>query len=182
MRTTTAEDAMAWLFLVIAGLLEVVWAIGLKYTEGFTRLWPSVGTLSAMGASFWLLSMALRTLPVGTGYAVWTGIGVVGASILGMVLFDESRAAVRIAALLMIIGGIVLLRISEGATSSGAGGKAGARGAAAGQTAGARDAQAQEEGGDREARDAAVDDDDRAAEQQPRDAARDGAQRGPAGG
>ena len=105
---------MAWIYLIIAGLLEVVWAIGLKYTEGFTKLWPSVGTLAAMGVSFFLLSTALRSIPVGTGYAVWTGIGAVGAAILGMVLFNEPRTAMRVAGLLMIVGGIVLLRINSG--------------------------------------------------------------------
>ena len=103
---------MAWTYLVVAGLLEVAWAIGLKYTHGFTRLWPSVGTLAAMGVSFYLLSRALHTLPVGTGYAVWTGIGAVGASILGMVLFGEPRDATRIAGICLIVGGIVLLRIN----------------------------------------------------------------------
>lgn len=102
---------MAWAYLVVAGLLEVVWAVGLKYTQGFTRLWPSVGTLLTMGASFYLLSVALRTLPVGTGYAVWTGIGAVGAAVLGMVLFGEPRTAVRLAGIGMIVGGIVLLRV-----------------------------------------------------------------------
>jgi len=105
---------MAWIYLVIAGLLEVVWAIGLKYTEGFTRLWPSVGTLAAMGVSFFLLATALRTIPVGTGYAVWTGIGAVGASILGIVLFNEPRDALRIAGIGMIVGGIVLLKLNSG--------------------------------------------------------------------
>jgi quaternary ammonium compound-resistance protein SugE len=103
---------MAWAILFVAGLLEVVWAIGLKYTHGFTRLWPSVGTLAAMGLSFFLLAHSLRTLPVGTGYAVWTGIGAVGASILGMVLFGEPRDALRIAGICMIVGGIVLLRVN----------------------------------------------------------------------
>jgi quaternary ammonium compound-resistance protein SugE len=101
---------MAWVILVVAGLLEVAWAIGLKYTEGFTRLWPSVATLATMGASFYLLSQALRTIPVGTGYAVWTGIGAVGAAVLGMVFFGEPRAAVRFAGIALIVGGIVLLR------------------------------------------------------------------------
>jgi quaternary ammonium compound-resistance protein SugE len=102
---------MAWVLLVMAGLLEVVWAIGLKYTEGFTRLWPSVATLATMGMSFYLLATALRTIPVGTGYAVWTGIGAVGAAVLGMVFFGEPRAAVRVAGIAMIVGGIVLLRV-----------------------------------------------------------------------
>ena len=98
---------MAWLTLVIAGLLEVGWAIGLKYTEGFTKLWPSVATVGAMVASLWLLSRALRTIPVGTGYAVWTGIGAVGTAILGMALFGESREAARIVCLALIVTGIL---------------------------------------------------------------------------
>jgi quaternary ammonium compound-resistance protein SugE len=105
---------MAWVYLLVAGLLEVVWAIGLKYTEGFTRLWPSVGTLAAMGVSFFLLATALRTIPIGTGYAVWTGIGAVGASILGIVLFNEPRDALRLAGIGMIVGGIVLLKLNSG--------------------------------------------------------------------
>ena len=173
---------MAWVFLVIAGILEVVWAIGLKYTEGFTRLWPSVGTLSAMGASFWLLSLALRTLPVGTGYAVWTGIGVVGASILGMVLFNESRDAVRIVALLMIVGGIVLLRIHEAAQSSPAGGKPGAGGAAGELPAGAVHANAQVHGGEAEPGEGAVEGESRVGEQQAHHRSHDGAEGGSAGG
>ena len=173
---------MAWVFLVIAGLLEVVWAIGLKYTEGFTRLWPSVGTLTVMGASFWLLSVALRTLPVGTGYAGWTGIGVVGATILGMVLFNESRDAVRIVALLMIIGGIVLLRINEAARSSPAGGEAGAGVGVAEEAGVGGDAGVQPGGGHRESRDAAEEHGPRAAEQGAHDAAPDAAQRGSADG
>ncbi|HEX7069643.1 MAG TPA: quaternary ammonium compound efflux SMR transporter SugE [Rhodothermales bacterium] len=102
---------MPWLILFVAGLFEVVWAIGLKYTEGFTRLWPSLGTLAAMGISFFLLSQALKTIPVGTGYAVWTGIGVVGTAILGMILFGESRDVARIVCLLLIVAGIVGLRV-----------------------------------------------------------------------
>lgn len=102
---------MPWIILFIAGLFEIVWAIGLKYTEGFTRLWPSVFTLAAMGVSFYLLSRALKTIPVGTGYAVWTGIGVIGTAILGMVLFDEPRDAIRITCLLLIFAGIIGLRV-----------------------------------------------------------------------
>ncbi len=103
---------MAWAYLFVAGLLEVVWAIGLKYTEGFTRLWPSVGTLAAMGASFYLLATALRTIPVGTGYAVWTGIGAVGASLLGMLILGEPRDAVRLLGIALIVSGIVVLRVA----------------------------------------------------------------------
>ncbi len=103
---------MAWGYLFVAGLLEVVWAIGLKYTEGFTRLWPSVGTLAAMGASFYLLATALRTIPVGTGYAVWTGIGAVGASLLGMLILGEPRDALRLVGIALIVSGIVVLRVA----------------------------------------------------------------------
>ena len=102
---------MAWLYILIAGILEVVWVIGLRYTEGFTRLWPSIGTLIAMGVSFYFLSQALRTLPVGAGYAVWTGIGAVGAALLGIVLFGESRDPLRLVCLLLIIGGIIGLKV-----------------------------------------------------------------------
>jgi quaternary ammonium compound-resistance protein SugE len=101
---------MDWVFLFVAGLLEVGWAIGLKYTAGFTKLWPSVGTISAMAASFFLLSQALRTIPIGTGYAVWTGIGAVGTAILGMALLGEPRDAARVVCLLLIVAGIVGLK------------------------------------------------------------------------
>lgn len=101
---------MAWIYLGIAGLLECGWAVGLKYTEGFTRLWPSLATVSAMIGSFWLLSRALRTIPVGTGYAVWTGIGAVGTAILGMLLFAEPRDAARLACLALIVAGILGLK------------------------------------------------------------------------
>lgn len=103
---------MAWLQLAIAGLLEVDWAIGLKYTEGFTRFWPSVFTAVAMIASIYFLALALRTIPVGTGYAVWTGIGAVGTAILGIVLFAESTAIARILSIVLIVAGIVGLKLS----------------------------------------------------------------------
>lgn len=102
---------MAWVCLVIAGLFEVGWAVGLKYTDGFTRLWPSLGTAAAMAASVFLLARALRDLPVGTGYAVWTGIGVVGTAVLGIVLFDESQDAVRLFCIALIVSGVVGLRL-----------------------------------------------------------------------
>jgi quaternary ammonium compound-resistance protein SugE len=102
---------MAWLLLFIAGLLEVGWAIGLKYTEGFSRLWPSVGTLMAMTLSVVLLGLALRTLPVGTGYAVWVGIGAVGTAILGIVLFGESREPLRLLCLGLIVAGVIGLKL-----------------------------------------------------------------------
>ncbi|MGU3537771.1 quaternary ammonium compound efflux SMR transporter SugE [Methylobacterium sp. A54F] len=101
---------MAWTLLFVAGLLETGWAIGLKYTEGFTRLVPSVLTLAAMGLSVVLLSMALRTLPVGTGYAVWTGIGAVGTALLGIVLFGEPASAARLACIGLIVAGIAGLK------------------------------------------------------------------------
>jgi quaternary ammonium compound-resistance protein SugE len=102
---------MAWLWLILAGLLEVVWATGLKYTEGFTRLVPSVITVGAMVASVYLLGAAVRTIPIGTGYAVWTGIGAVGVAILGMVLFNEPRALLRIVSILFIVAGIAGLKL-----------------------------------------------------------------------
>ncbi len=102
---------MTWVILFIAGLFEVVWAIGLKYTQGFTKLWPSVGTIGAMIISVFLLSQALKTIPVGTGYAVWTGIGAVGTVILGMIFLGEPRDIGRVFCLFLIIAGIVGLKI-----------------------------------------------------------------------
>jgi quaternary ammonium compound-resistance protein SugE len=102
---------MAWIWLTVAGLLEIVWAVGLKYTDGFTRLWPSAITIAAMVASVYCLAVALRTIPIGTGYAVWTGIGAVGVAILGMVLFGESTALLRIGAILLIVAGIASLKL-----------------------------------------------------------------------
>ncbi len=101
----------AWLLLLVAGLLEVVWAIGLKYTEGFSRLWPSVITIAAMIASIWLLALALKTIPVGTGYAVWTGIGAVGTAVLGILLFSEPATAARLACISLIVAGILGLKL-----------------------------------------------------------------------
>jgi quaternary ammonium compound-resistance protein SugE len=109
------EKLMSWLLLLIAGLLEVVWAIGLKYTEGFTRLWPSVGTGAAMVASVVLLGLAMRTLPVGTAYAVWTGIGAVGTVILGIVLFAEPATAARLGCVALIVAGIAGLKLTSAA-------------------------------------------------------------------
>ena len=102
---------MAWYILFIAGLMEIGWAIGLKYTEGFTRLVPSVLTLGAMTLSVVLLGLALKTLPVGTAYAVWTGIGAVGTAILGMVLFGDPATAARLGAIGLIVAGIVGLKL-----------------------------------------------------------------------
>ena len=103
---------MAWAMLVVAGLLEVGWAIGLKYTEGFTRLWPSVFTILAIIASMVLLGIAVRTIPVGTGYAVWTGIGAVGTATLGIILLGEPLTAWRVAFLAMIVCGIAGLKFT----------------------------------------------------------------------
>jgi quaternary ammonium compound-resistance protein SugE len=106
-------NRMSWLYLVIAGVFEIAWAIGLKYTEGFTRVWPSTGTLMAMIASLYFLAQALKTIPVGTGYAVWTGIGAAGTAILGIVLFAESTALLRLVSLVLIVAGIVGLKVSN---------------------------------------------------------------------
>jgi quaternary ammonium compound-resistance protein SugE len=103
----------AWLFISIAGLLEVVWAMGLKYSDGFTKPLASGITLTAMAASMWLLAQALRVLPAGTGYAVWTGIGAVGTAILGVVLLGESRAGLRLLCIGLIVVGIFGLRMVE---------------------------------------------------------------------
>ncbi len=102
---------MAWVVLVVAGGFEVAWAIGLKYTDGFTRLWPSVGTAAAMVASVVLLAWAMKTLPVGTAYAVWTGIGAVGTVILGIALFGEAATLARLACVGLIVAGIVGLKV-----------------------------------------------------------------------
>ena len=104
---------MAWLYLLLAGLLEIGWAIGLKYTDGFTRLWPSVATAACMIVSLGFLGLALRTLPLGTAYAIWTGIGTVGTVILGILIFNESAAAVRLACIALIVSGIVGLKLSS---------------------------------------------------------------------
>jgi quaternary ammonium compound-resistance protein SugE len=98
---------MAWYYLCIAGVFEVGWAIGLKYTDGFSRLWPSLGTVLAIFASVYFLALSLKNIPVGTGYAVWTGIGAAGTAVLGIVLFAESTALPRLISLLLIVAGIV---------------------------------------------------------------------------
>ncbi|MGE5489909.1 MAG: quaternary ammonium compound efflux SMR transporter SugE [Actinomycetota bacterium] len=105
------SSGLAWGVLLIAGLCEVAWAVGLKYTAGFTRLWPSVGTVIAMVASVVLLGWSLKTLPLGTAYAVWTGIGAVGTALLGMALFDESREVARLVSIGLIVAGIVGLKL-----------------------------------------------------------------------
>lgn len=101
----------SWLCLIIAGCLEVVWALGIKYTEGFSKPVPSVLTVGAMIASVWLLAIALKSIPVGTGYAVWVGIGAVGAAIGGVILFGESKSLPRIACILLIVAGVVGLKL-----------------------------------------------------------------------
>jgi len=103
---------MAWSILVLAGLFEVGWAIGLKYTEGFTRLWPTVWTVLAMIGSFWLLGLAMKSLPVGTAYSVWVGVGAVGTVILGIVLLGEPANPARLISLALIIAGIVGLKVA----------------------------------------------------------------------
>ena len=102
---------MAWVYLAVAGLFECGWAIGLKYTDGFSKLIPSLLTIASMIISFWLLSKAIKTIPVGTAYAVWTGIGAVGVAIMGIFLFGESREIPRIICLLLIVSGIVGLKL-----------------------------------------------------------------------
>lgn len=103
---------MAWVYLFIAGLLEIGWAIGLKYTDGFSRLWPTLWTAGSMLASIILLGLALKTLPVGTGYAVWTGIGAVGTAILGIYLLGEPANAMRIGSIALIVAGIIGLKLA----------------------------------------------------------------------
>tara|TARA_R110002167_G_scaffold29239_3_gene97738 strand:- start:39997 stop:40311 length:315 start_codon:yes stop_codon:yes gene_type:complete len=104
---------MVWLIVIFAGLLEIVWAVGLRYTDGFTRLWPSVGTLLVMGVSFFLLSLAMRTLPTGTVYAVWVGIGAVGTVVVGVLFLGEPASLPRIISILLIILGIIGLKLSS---------------------------------------------------------------------
>ena len=103
---------MVWLVLFLAGLFEVCWAVGLKYTEGFTRLWPTVGTVAAMAVSFGLLSQAMKTLPLGTAYAIWTGIGAVGAFVVGITVLGEQVSATRVLAAVLIVSGLVLMKLS----------------------------------------------------------------------
>jgi quaternary ammonium compound-resistance protein SugE len=112
------EAEMAWVVLVVAGILEVGWAVGLKYTDGFSRLWPTVGTVAAMIGSMGLLGLALRTLPLGTAYAVWTGVGTVGTAVLGIILFREPATTLRLTCIAMIVAGIVGLKVSSAPTAS----------------------------------------------------------------
>jgi quaternary ammonium compound-resistance protein SugE len=104
---------MDWTYFVIAGLLEIGWAVGLKYTESFSKLWPSVATIGAMITSFAFLAAALKTIPIGTGYAVWTGIGAAGTAIIGIMFFGESREILRILCILLIVAGVVGLRLAS---------------------------------------------------------------------
>ena len=104
---------MSWLVLVLAGLFEIGWAIGLKYTDGFTKLWPTLGTVASMIVSLGLLGMAMKTLPVGTAYAVWVGVGAVGTAILGIVLLGEPANAGRTVSLALIVAGIVGLKLAS---------------------------------------------------------------------
>lgn len=102
---------MAWVVLFVAGLMEIGWAVGLKYTAGFTRLWPSLGTIAALVVSMGLLGLSLRTLPLGTAYAVWTGIGTLGTAVLGILLFREPATAARLVCIALIVAGIVGLKL-----------------------------------------------------------------------
>jgi len=104
---------MPWLVLIVAGLFEVIWAIGLKYTDGFTRLWPSIATVAAMLVSFALLSQAMKSLPVGTAYAVWVGIGAVGAGLVGIVCLGEPANAGRIISFALIVMGVIGLKLAS---------------------------------------------------------------------
>ena len=104
---------MAWIILTVAGILEIGWDVGLKYSEGFTRPWPSAVTIATMVASMYLLAVAVRTLPIGTAYAVWVGIGAAGTAVLGMVLFNEPRDAARMLCLALIVAGVVGLKFLE---------------------------------------------------------------------
>jgi quaternary ammonium compound-resistance protein SugE len=108
---------MHWIVLFVAGLFEVAWAIGLKYTEGFSKLWPSVFTIVCMIISMGLLAYAVKHLPIGTAYAIWTGIGAVGTAVLGIILFNESKELVRIFFILLIVAGIVGLKLFSGQSS-----------------------------------------------------------------
>jgi quaternary ammonium compound-resistance protein SugE len=105
---------MAWVYLLIAAAFEIGWAVGLKYSDGFTKLWPSIFTVIAMVVSLSFLAFAVRTIPVGTGYAVWTGIGAVGTAVLGILLFEEPLTVWRVGCLLLIVGGVVGLKFSAG--------------------------------------------------------------------
>lgn len=104
---------MAWIYIFIAGLFECAWATGIKYTDGFSRPVPSILTIIAMGFSFWFMSLAMKQLPLGTAYAVWTGIGAVGVAVIGMIMFGESRDPLRLFCLMLICSGIIGLKLSS---------------------------------------------------------------------
>ena len=108
----------SWLYLLVAAALEIVWATGLKSTDGFTKLWPSVGVIAAMSASMFLLALAARGLPIGTAYAIWTGIGAVGTALIGILTFDEPRTAARLVCILLIISGVIGLKLAGSPSSS----------------------------------------------------------------
>ena len=108
------STGQAWAVLFVAGLLEIVWALGLKASEGFTKWLPSAIVVVAAAASFWLLALAMRVLPAGTAYAVWTGIGAAGTAVLGMVLFGESASALRLACIVLIVAGVLGLKFASG--------------------------------------------------------------------
>jgi len=103
---------MKWLTLIVAGLFEIGWAAGLKHTHGFSRLWPSVGTIAAMVISLWLLGIAMKSFEIGTAYAIWVGVGVVGTTWLGIVLFGESASAAKLASVALIVAGVVGLKLA----------------------------------------------------------------------
>jgi quaternary ammonium compound-resistance protein SugE len=105
---------MPWLYLFFAGLLEICWAVGLKYTNGFTRLWPSMGTAACMGVSFFLLALSLKSIPIGTAYAVWTGIGAAGTALIGLLFFGEPREAGRLVCIMLIVAGTLGLKLFSG--------------------------------------------------------------------
>ncbi len=104
---------MAWIILVVAGLFEIVWAYAMKQSAGFTRLWPSLLTVAAMIVSFGLLSLSMRSLPLGTAYTIWTGIGAIGAFVIGAVVLGEAITPLRVVAALLIVGGLVLMKLSS---------------------------------------------------------------------
>jgi len=108
---------MAWFFLTLAGIFEIVWAIALKYSEGFSKFWPSAITVVGMAISIYFLALALKTLPLGVAYSIWTGIGAIGTVILGMILFEESKEVLKIVFILMIVAGIVGLKLITGTSN-----------------------------------------------------------------
>lgn len=104
---------MAWMYLLVAGIFEIGFAMGLKYTEGFTRLWPTLGTMAAAAVSLWLMTQAMKVIPVGTAYAVWTGVGATGVAVLGMALFSEPASLARLACIALIVAGVIGLKLAS---------------------------------------------------------------------